>query len=210
MARDQVGLMNHLGHEDFHLIAHDRGARTAHRMALDHPHAVRSITLIDILPTLDVWRTMDDWLARRYYHWLFLSQPNDMPARLINGAPIKFLRTTLAGLSGSLEMFHPDALAQYERAAQNRDVVAAWCGDYLAGATTDLEHDRKDLGRNCDAPCLVLWGSKGVVAHHLNPVDTWRRWFPNAHGHAIEAGHFLVEERPKETLTAVLEHLGKA
>src|SRR5690606_19447859 len=79
MARDQVTLMRQLGYSDVHVGSHDRGARTAHRMVLDHPDVVRSVALIDILPTLDVWRTMDDWLARRYYHWLFLSQPGDMP-----------------------------------------------------------------------------------------------------------------------------------
>jgi len=83
MARDQVSLMAALGHQSFHLIAHDRGARAAHRMALDHPAAVRSLALLDILPTLDVWQTMDAWLAKRYYHWMFLAQPGGLPERLM-------------------------------------------------------------------------------------------------------------------------------
>lgn len=210
MARDQVALMEHLGHTRFHVVSHDRGARTAHRMVLDHPGSVRSVALMDILPTLDVWRTMDDWLARRYYHWLFLSQPGDMPRRLINGDPVLFLHSALAGLSAGLDLSDPRALAEYERAARNPDVVAAWCADYTAAATVDLEHDRADLGRTSPIPCLVLWGGKGVVAHHVDPLDAWRAWFPSARGHSVEAGHFLVEERPQEVLRAILEHLENA
>lgn len=209
MARDQVELMQALGHSRFDVVAHDRGARTAHRMTLDHPHAVRSVALIDILPTLDVWRTMDDWLAKRYYHWMFLAQPGEMPHRLICGDPILFLHSALIGLSGAVDLFHPDAMAAYERAASNPSVVAAWCGDYSAAASIDLDHDRMDLGRTNPIPCLVLWGGKGVVDHHLDPVTAWQAWFPNATGHAIDAGHFLVEERPAEVLNALRHHLGQ-
>lgn len=207
MARDQVALMERLGHPAFHVVAHDRGARTTHRMVLDHGERVRSVVLIDILPTLDVWRLMDDWLAQRYYHWLFLAQPGDMPRRLISGDPVMFLHAALAGLSGGLEVFDKDALAEYERAARDPEVVAAWCGDYSAAATTDLDHDRADLGRVSEIPCLVLWGSRGAVAHHVDPLEVWRKWFPNARGHAIEGGHFLIEEKTVETLQAVTAHL---
>jgi len=47
-AADMVTVMRHLGHESFHVVAHDRGARTAHRMTLDSPGAVRSVALLDI------------------------------------------------------------------------------------------------------------------------------------------------------------------
>lgn len=210
MAQDQVSLMEHLGHLSFHVISHDRGARTAHRMALDHPNAVQSVALLDILPTLDVWRTMDDWLATRYYHWTFLAQPGEMPRRLISYNPILFLHSALLGLSGSKELFDKQALAEYERAASKPDVVAAWCGDYSAAATLDLEHDRANMGETSQIPCLVLWGSKGVVDHHIDPVEAWQAWFPNATGHAIEAGHFLVEERSEDVLEALLNHLKAA
>ena len=209
MAADQVALMAQLGHSRFDVIAHDRGARTAHRMVLDHPDAVRSVALIDILPTLDVWRTMDDWLARRYYHWMFLAQPGDMPRRLIASDPVMFLHSALIGLSGSADLFHPEAMRAYERAARNPAVIAAWCGDYTAAASTDLDHDRADMGRTSDIPCLILWGGRGVVAHHIDPLAAWRNWFPKAKGCAVDAGHFLVEERPAEVLDLLSNHLAQ-
>lgn len=207
MAADQVHLMQALGHDQFDVVSHDRGARTAHRMVLDHPEAVLSVVLMDILPTLDVWRTMDDWLAKRYFHWVFLAQPGGLPAHLILKDPIHYLHASLKGLAGGAEIIHPDAMTAYENAARRPGVVEAWCADYAAAATTDLDHDRADEGRISDIPCLVLWGSKGVVHHHVDPLDTWRIWFPKATGQAVDAGHFLVEETPTETLKDVQAHL---
>lgn len=162
MAADQVQLMSELGHERFHVVGRDRGARIAHRMALDHPHCVASVASLDILPTLEVWRLMDDWLAQHYYHWAFLSR-DEFPARLINHDPVYFLHQTLGGLSGALDVFDSRALVEYDRAAQRPEVVAAWCKDYWFAARDDLEHDRADLGRTLDVPALVLWGDRGVV-----------------------------------------------
>ena len=36
MANDQINLMKILGYDKFNVVGHDRGARTAHRMALDN------------------------------------------------------------------------------------------------------------------------------------------------------------------------------
>ncbi|MEM1375621.1 MAG: alpha/beta hydrolase [Pseudomonadota bacterium] len=207
MARDMVEVMGALGAEAFDVIAHDRGARAAHRMALDTPGAVRTLALLDILPTLDVWRTMDDWLARRYWHWTFLAQRTGMPERMICADPVAFLHDTLRGLSGALGTFHPDALAAYEAAARQPETVAAWCADYAAGADEDVAMDRADCGATRDTPCLILWGRKGVVGHHLDPVEAWRAWFPQATGASIDAGHFLVEEAHAATLSALQAHL---
>lgn len=207
MAHDQVAVMAALGHDRFDVIAHDRGARTTHRMVLDHPDAVHSVAILDIIPTLDVWRTMDDWLAKRYFHWTFLCQPGDMPARLINADPLAYMRHAIFGLSGTGTGFDPRAMAEYEEAAQKPSVVAAWCGDYTAAAGPDLDHDRADVGRTLPHPCLVLWGAKGAVAHAMDPLTAWRVWFPDATGQAVDAGHFLVEENEAAVLPLLQSHL---
>ena len=49
MAADMVALMASLGHARFQVVAHDRGARVAHRMALDHPDAVVQAAVVDVL-----------------------------------------------------------------------------------------------------------------------------------------------------------------
>lgn len=207
MARDQAAIMTHLGHETFQVVAHDRGARAAHRLVLDHPRRVRSVALLDILPTLDTWVRMDADLAMRYYHWAFLAQGGGLPERLITADPVAFLHASLAGLSGPPDLFDPRALRAYEEAARLPSVVAAWCGDYAAAATTDREHDRADVGRPVDVPALVLWGAKGVLDSLGDPLEIWRPWLPQVTGGSVAAGHFLVEECPAEFLARVRPHL---
>src|SRR5204863_2806031 len=51
MANDQVEVMTALGHTEWHVCGHDRGARVAHRMALDHPGRVTKVAFLDIVPT---------------------------------------------------------------------------------------------------------------------------------------------------------------
>lgn len=206
-ARDQVELMEALEFDRFHVVGHDRGARVAHRLVLDHPGRVSSLALLDINPTLDVWRLMDDWLAKRYWHWSFLAQGNGLPQRLIGGDPVFFLHRSLAALSGDLDDFDPRALADYESAARRPSVVDAWCQDYRCAAGVDLEHDRLDEDRTSDVPALVLWGSRGVVGAKEDPLEQWGRWFSHLRGHAVEAGHFLAEERPQDVLDAISTHL---
>src|ERR1700722_7937274 len=66
MARDQVEAMRALGHERFALIAHDRGGRVAHRMALDHPASLERVAVLDIAPTATMYARADREFATRY------------------------------------------------------------------------------------------------------------------------------------------------
>lgn len=210
MARDVIALADTLGLERFHVVGHDRGARVTHRLALDAPQRVRSVALLDILPTLDVWEHLDDReLARKYFHWTFLAQPGGLPQRLIGADPEWFLRWTLEGLGGHLELFAAEALEEYAEASRRPSVTEAWCGDYAAAATTDLEHDEADAGRTVEVPALALWGERGMVAK-FDPLSAWRRWFPAVVGQGVEAGHFLGEERPEVVGPLLDRHLARS
>jgi len=55
MAADVVAVMDALGHDRFAVVGHDRGGRVAYRLALDTPEAVRRLTVMDVIPTGDVW-----------------------------------------------------------------------------------------------------------------------------------------------------------
>ncbi len=78
MGEDVVAVMSELGHTRFAVVGHDRGARVAYRLALDHPGPRHATALLDILPTMHVWREMK---AGRVppAHWGFLAQPEPEP-----------------------------------------------------------------------------------------------------------------------------------
>lgn len=210
MAADQVGLMRALGHERFAVLGHDRGARVTHRMALDHPDAVTRAAVLDILPTLHVYETTDRDLATAYYHWFFFIQPEPVPERLIAGDAMGYLHSLLGGWGGDggLAAFAPAALAEYERCFADPDTRHAMLEDYRAGASIDLEHDRADLHRRVTVPLLVGWGARSVVGRRpVDPVTAWRERAEDVRPATVDAGHFLVEERPNESIAMLREFL---
>ncbi|OLT04657.1 alpha/beta hydrolase [Pseudonocardia sp. CNS-004] len=197
MAAEVVAVMGELGHDRFAVVGHDRGARCAYRLALDHPDAVTALGVLDILPTADVFARVDAAFARGAWHWFFLSQPGDLPERLIAADPDAFF------LRGATP-FDRHALAAYRAAWSRPEVVHAMCNDYRAGATVDVADDEADRGRRTiDCPTLVLWGTGGPLGREPDVLGTWRTWAPRAEGQALECGHYVAEERPAETVVAV-------
>jgi haloacetate dehalogenase len=217
MAADQVAVMGALGFERFAVAGHDRGGRVAYRLALDAPERVTRLAVLDIIPTGSVFAAVDKGVAMSTYHWFFLSQPFDLPERLIGADPEFFLRWTLASWSGDgLASFAPEALAEYLRAFQDPAVIHATCEDYRAGATVDDETDRADLGhRRIACPTLVLWGDRRAnrrgrtgAVERRDPLAVWREWAADVRGQALACGHFLAEEAPGETAAALRDFFG--
>jgi len=202
MARDQVEVMAALGHERFLLAGHDRGARVAHRMALDHSDRVERLAVLDIAPTRDMYQRTDAAFAKAYFHWFFLTQPAGLPERLIGNDPAYWIERIFA-LSRNPGAFAPEAVAEYVRCFSDPAAIHATCEDYRAAATIDLEHDEDDLDRRVDCPVLVLWGEDGVVGRMFDPIALWRRRAREVQGAALPCGHFLPEEAPEETAAAL-------
>lgn len=203
-ADDQVRVMHRLGYDNFTVVAHDRGARTAHRLMRDHPAAVTRAALLDILPTADVWRLMNSWMALRYFHWAFLAQPGNFAERLIAAQPQTYLEHALGGLGTAPEFIDERAMAEYRRCIANPSVIRAFCRDYSAAATIDRRHDDEDDGTTTAVPLQIIWGERGIVGKQEDPIDVWSRVADNAQGFAVDAGHFLVEERPDDVLDGLL------
>ena len=215
MAADQVALMAALGFERFAVVGHDRGARVTHRMALDHPLRVERLALLDILPTAYVFEHVDRRVATANYHWFFLSQPADLPERLIGGDPLYFLHRLLGSWGSGLDAHEPEALREYERVFADPAARRAMIEDYRAAASIDLEHDAASAaaGQRIAAPCLVLWGERGVVAGNpTGPLEVWRSLAADPAsmigGVIAGAGHFLAEENHADTLAALQGFLG--
>jgi haloacetate dehalogenase len=197
MATDQVGLMRQLGHDAFFVVGHDRGGRVAHRMAVDHPDAVRAIAVLDIAPTLAMYEQTTEDFARAYWHWFFLILPAPVPEKMIGADPAFLLRAKMGAASAGLKPFTPEAWSEYERCF-TPEMIHASCEDYRAAASIDLEHDRADRngGRRVRAPLLALWGAHGVVERCFKPMDEWRRVADDVRGHSLPGGHYLPEELP--------------
>lgn len=200
MARDQVEVMEALGFERFSLAGHDRGARVVHRLCLDHPERVEKAAVLDIAPTLDMYRATDREFATAYYHWFFLIQPADLPERLIAGDPDFYLEKKIDAWSRVAGCFSEPALAEYKRCFRDPATIHSTCEDYRAAASIDLLHDEADLGRQIHCPLLVLWGADGVVERCFDVMALWSERASDLRGAALPCGHFVPEEAPEQTL----------
>jgi haloacetate dehalogenase len=198
MALDALHAMQSLGHARFQVLAHDRGARVAHRLALDHPQAVERMLLLDIAPTLAMYRNTTEAFARAYWHWFFLIQPGPLPEALIASDPARYVRSVMGARHAGLAAFAPAALAEYERCIALPGTAQAIVADYRASAGIDLQHDQadQDAGRRLAQPLRVLWGEHGTVGRTFDVPALWRAAADQFTGRSLPCGHYIAEEAP--------------
>jgi haloacetate dehalogenase len=210
MAQDQVDVMRHYGHERFLVAAHDRGARVAHRLCLDHPERVEKACLMDIAPTLTMYQGTNQEFATKYMWWFFLIQPSPLPEHLIGLDPEYYLQKIFGGLNKTPGAISREEMNEYIRAFSNPAAIHASCEDFRAAADIDLEMDKADeaAGRKIECPLHVLWGAKNTVGSLWDLLATWReKSAAPVTGKALDCGHFLQEERPQELLAELRQFL---
>lgn len=214
MAQDQVDVMDALGYQTFQVAGHDRGARTAHRMCLDHPDAVQRVAILDILPNRHIWRNVNAVWALGSWHWLFMARPPDLPERMMGGVPAEYYMSKKLSQKGiGLAPFPDEAFSEYVRCFTAKTIHAS-CEDYRACPTSDREMDEADYdaGKRIGCPLLVLWGAKSHTDREFGKVvDVWRDYAAGEFtGEPIDCGHYVPEEAPEATLERFLEFFDAA
>jgi haloacetate dehalogenase len=206
MAGDMIAVMERLGFKRFRLAGHDRGARVAYRLCLDHPERAEKVAVLDVVPTLEVWDEMDWQRALGTYHWPFLAVPAPLPERLIGAEPEFFVRHLIQRWAKRAEALDPEAVADYVAQFHDPAVLSATCEDYRAGASIDREHDLADrqAGRKIACPLLVIWG-RDYSASAASPAEVWRRWADRVEEVALDCGHFIAEEEPQACADALID-----
>jgi len=205
MAAEQLEVMQTLGHDKFAIVAHDRGARVARRLALDHPQKVTRLVVMDIIPALDFYENSNAQIAQDYFYFSFLTQDYPVPETLIAGNPEAFLRLILTGLSDKAVPYDAHALRAYLEANATPDAITAMCECFRAGFHIDRRHDQadRDHGKKIACPTLVMWGERGVVGNHFDVERIWRAWCERTQFAPMPSGHFIPEEAPGAALAAL-------
>jgi haloacetate dehalogenase len=202
-AAELVELMAELGFESYSVVGHDRGARVAYRMALDHPAVVERLGVLNIIPTVDQFERMAGQASVDYYPWTFLAQPAPFAERLVGASAEYFLQHTLDSFAGRSEAISAQAAARYRRAFTPA-TIAGICADYRAAFHIDRPTDAQDRerGRKIRCPVLVHWGAEeGSLAD--GPLLVWKRWADAVRGGPLPSGHFIPEEAPDELLASL-------
>lgn len=212
MALDQVQVMEKLGFTKYHIVGHDRGARVCHRLMLDHPKKVLTCTMMDILPTYDMYKNTNQEFATKYWHWFFYIQPYDFPERFLGSDPEYFIRNNLLkkATPQAQKNFPEDVLQEYIRHYSDPATVHGISEDYRASVGIDMEHDIVDRATKIKTPLLVLWGANGVVGNLWDVLQGWKDLAVDVSGFGVEdCGHFVPEEKPEIVLEAMLDFFEK-
>ena len=211
MADDQVQVMRSLGFGRFRVAGHDRGARVAHRMALDHPAVVEKVAMVDILPNHHIWNNVSRQWAQRSWHWLFMAQPEGFPERMMGAVPAEwYMRNKLSKPGIGLDFMDPRAFAEYVRCFDEKTIRGS-CADYRACITCDLDMDTADFeaGNKIEMPALVLWGADSHTGRVYGDVlAIWRRYAVDVRGAPLSCGHYVQEEAPQQTLDWFMKFFG--
>lgn len=195
MARDMKEVMDALGFERFALVGHDRGARVAHRLAVDHPKSVKNLTVLDIVPTHTVFRDAGKELAAAYWHWFFFQVP-DLPEIMLANSAEPFLRNMFRALCHRQDAIEEPMFQEYLRAFTLPGTIRGGLEDYRAAATTDIADDERDLAKNIACPVFAIWGEFGKMDKMFDVLGTWRDKAGDVRGHSLPCGHFIPEEAP--------------
>ncbi len=208
MAADMVKVMRDLGHDRFFVAAHDRGARVAHRLALDSPAQVVAMTLLDIAPTREMYANTTAAFAQAYWHWFLQTQNAPIPEDIIGKDPQAFWKLKCFNQAGG-NPFDPDALSEYLAAFNDPAMIHASCEDYRAARTIDIDHDNADGSRKMETPLQVLWAKRGAIEKCFEPMELWRSRATNVVGHALDCGHYMAEEIPEQIIEKLVSFFGQ-
>jgi haloacetate dehalogenase len=208
IAAELVEVMGRLGHERFAVAGHDRGARVAYRMALDHPDRLTHLCVLNVIPTVEQFDRMTADTALDYWPFLLLAQPAPFAERLLAADAEHVVRHLLEAWAADAAAIDPAAAARYVRAFTPA-TIAGWCAEYRAAFHLDRSLDAEDraAGRTIACPVLVHWGA-GEDAMSDGPLPVWRRWARGVRGGPLPGGHFVPEEAAAELVASLRAFLG--
>jgi haloacetate dehalogenase len=206
MAAELVALMADLGHERFAVAGHDRGARVAYRLALDHPDRIARVAVLNVVPTIDQFERMGTGPSLGYWPWFLLAQPAPFPEQVLLAAGGALLDHVFATWPSD-----PAAIAGEQREAYLRaltpSTAAAMCADYRASFHIDREHEADDraAGRRIACPVLLVTGEDETQL--ADAPDLWRSWADDLTAAQVPGGHFIPEEAPDRVAKLLAEFL---
>jgi len=202
------------------MSGHDRGGRICHRLAVDKDDhfgnfTIRGIILLDIVPTLVQWETFSDSKASTgSFHWPLLANV-DLATSMIKAQRGDVWCSSMikrwAGKNQSgLKLLQADSAIEIYCSYMAKDsVIRATCEDYRAGAEEDIQLQKQDQAteRKLSVDTFVLY-SADYLGSRYDVEDVWHQWSVRPSTVSVQGigggvGHFIAEEGPEETASAI-------
>ena len=199
MAADAVALMDHLGHERFLVVGHDKGAPTARRLAADLPDRVVGMVQIDSGPQ-GVGAERRDPSGRQWYFDFF--RQRDVAEPIVRAIPELFFGLFL----DRNPHLTPEERAFYVEMFSRPGTSDAVIWDYRLALEEDPDYWRAEVaaGRKLAVPVLSIWGASGPSAR-ADVLAAWREVADDVRGGPVEgSAHYVQEQQPEAVVSAIM------
>lgn len=207
VARDIAALMDHLGHDQFRVVAHDWGGPVAFALAAQFPDRVLSMAIFDA-PVLGDGGPIEH---HSRWHFGFHALPG-LPEALTQGREELYLRFFYRFGGATPDAISEAAQAEYVRAyAQPGAMTAGF--NYYRAVPQDIADNTafRTAGRWLDMPILAYGGDPNTRGRGMTALDSWARVGRNVTGGVAEkCGHWIPEERPDFVADEVRRHFDRA
>ena len=205
MAADVHALVRRLGHRRVAVVGHDLGAWTAYAYARTYRDEVTHLGFLEAsLPGFGLERLLDFSRPQSgVWHLAFFRQP-EVPERLLKGRERYFIEDFLGARRARPATFDGDAVDRYVQAYSRPGRMHAALEQYRA-LYRDAADNRAGGRTVLTAPVLALGGSRATAT---GPAASMRMVARDVSGGELRgAGHWLMEERPRELSERLLAFL---
>ena len=200
LSNDFKSLMEQLGHDRYHIIAHDMGAPAALLLAADYPERVRSLTYVeepaalpDILSNKIQYTKQGTNLGGLW--WWMMAYAEGMAEAIITGNERSFVDWFYNNYTADSKAIDDLARRVYVRDFEGADGIAGWFGVYRHMLTT-VDQTAPLAQNKVQTPVLAVGGAGSLGA---TVAEQMRQVAQNVEEAVIEnCGHFIPEEKPEE------------
>ena len=207
LANDFKSLMEQLGHDRYHIIAHDMGAPAALLLAGDSPEQVTSLTYMEeptALPNIlsEKIQYTEQGTNLGGLWWWMMAYAEGMAEAIITGNERSFIDWFYNNYTADASAIDEKVRSIYVRDFEGTEGIAGWFGVYRDMLTT-ADQTVPFAQNKVQTPVLALGGANSLgatVAEQMGQVAQ------NVEAGVIEnCGHFIPEEKPKELVSRFLE-----
>lgn len=225
LTADLVGLLDHFGYEDAVFVGHDWGANVVWSLALLYPNRVKKIINLALpyqLRTEVPWLDFMEMIFGPDHYFVHFNRKIGEADAVLEEHCEQFLRNLFrkdnafaADPSGMMMIKLAQAEQPRGEPVMTPEELSVYGDSFQKTGFRSSIHWYRNLNRNwhlladvdpvITTPALMIYGTLDDIPESPDLV----KFVPNVDVVRLECGHWIQQEKPAETTTAILDWLGK-